>query len=140
MRRLHGYSFCIITMNIKISLPAVLTGLALFAAAPAFSQHAQSKPHTADKHANAATGKLIEVTEKEAAWAAEAAKSYPLDVCVVSDEKLGSMGDSPKYIYQVDGQPDRLVMFCCEGCEEDFLKAPAQYLAKLDAAKKSKSK
>lgn len=127
-------------MNIKISLPAVLVTLALFTAAPAFSQHAQSEPPTAGKQANAEAGKLIEVTEKEAAWAAEAAKSYPLDVCVVSDEKLGSMGDSPKYIYRVKGQPDRLVMFCCEGCEEDFMKAPAQHLAKLDAAKKSKSK
>ena len=129
-----------IIMNIKISLPAVLITLALFTAAPAFSQQAQSEAPTAGKQASAEKGKLIEVTEKEAAWAAEAAKSYPLDVCVVSDEKLGSMGDSPKYIYQVDGQLDRLVMFCCEGCEEDFLKAPAQYLAKLDAAKKSKSK
>ncbi|HTO04642.1 MAG TPA: hypothetical protein VL069_13110 [Opitutus sp.] len=127
-------------MNIKISLPAVLAALALFVAAPAFSQHAQGKPHTAGKQADAQTGKLIEVTEKEAAWAAEAAKTYPLDVCVVSDEKLGSMGDAAKYIYRVEGQPDRLVMFCCGGCEEDFLKAPAQHLAKLDAAKKSKSK
>ena len=127
-------------MNTKISLPALLATVALFAAVPVFSQHAQGEPHTTGKQASAEAGKLIEVTEKEAAWAAEAGKSYPLDVCVVSDEKLGSMGDSPKYIYQVDGQLDRLVMFCCEGCEEDFLKAPAQYLAKLDAAKKSKSK
>ena len=127
-------------MNIKISLLAVLVTLALFTAAPAFSQHAQSEPPTAGKQTNAEAGKLIEVTEKEAAWAAEAAISYPLDVCVVSDEKLGSMGDSPKYIYRVKGQPDRLVMFCCEGCEEDFLKAPAKHLAKLDSAKKAKSK
>lgn len=127
-------------MNTKISLPALLATVALFAAVPAFSQHGQGEPHTSGKQASAQTGKLIEVTEKESGWAAKAAKSYPLDVCVVSDEKLGSMGESPKYIYRVEGQPDRLVMFCCEGCEEDFLKDPAKHLAKLDAAKKAKSK
>jgi hypothetical protein len=83
-------------------------------------------------------GKLVRVTEKEANWAASARKSYPLDVCVVSDEKLGSMGDSPEYIYRVEGQPDRLVIFCCEGCEEDFNADPAAHLAKLDGAKSKK--
>lgn len=90
-----------------------------------------------DQSAKSKTGKLVRVTEKEAGWAAEARKGYPLDVCVVSDEKLGSMGDSPEYIYRVDGQPDRLVVFCCKGCEEDFRADPATHLAKIDGAKKT---
>lgn len=97
----------------------------------------------ADKHGPAApveSGKLIEVTEKDAAWAAKARQDYPLKVCVVSDEELGSMGDSPEYIYRVAGQPDRLVVVCCDGCSEDFLGEPARFLAKIDAAKKDGGK
>lgn len=102
---------------------------ALMLAGPALAQ---------EKPANAAAGKLIAVTPKDAAWVAKARETYPLTVCVASDEKLGSMGDSPHYIYRVDGKPDRLVIFCCEGCEDDFKKDPAKYIAKLDAAAKNK--
>ena len=56
--------------------------------------------------------------------------------CVTSGDKLGSMGKSPEYIYRVDGKPDRLLVFCCDGCEKDFMKEPAKYLAKIDAAAK----
>ncbi len=49
------------------------------------------------------------------------------------------MGKSPEYVYRVSGQPDRLVIFCCEGCEDDFLKTPAKFTAKLDAAAKAKA-
>jgi hypothetical protein len=31
------------------------------------------------------------------------------------------------------------VLFCCEGCIEDFKGDPAKFLAKLDAAAKAKS-
>jgi hypothetical protein len=44
------------------------------------------------------------------------------------------MGKPAEYIYRAEGQTDRLVMFCCSGCEEDFMKAPAAHLAKIDAA------
>jgi hypothetical protein len=112
----------------------VLGGM-LVLAAPAVAQDA----HPSHALAVAKAGKLIPVSEKDRAWAAEARKTYPLEVCVTSDEKLGSMGKSPEYIYRVAGQPDRLVMFCCEGCEEDFMKEPVKYLAKIDAAAKSKA-
>lgn len=128
-------------MNIKIHLPALLASFALFAALPAHSQHAGAHKTDADKPASTSktvAGKLIEVTEKEAAWAAKERQSYPLDVCVVSDEKLGSMGKSPEYIYRVEGKPDRLVVFCCSGCEEDFTKDPATHLAKLAAGRAEK--
>ncbi|HYE18852.1 MAG TPA: hypothetical protein VEA69_10430 [Tepidisphaeraceae bacterium] len=57
------------------------------------------------------------------------AKPYPLAVCVVSDEKLGSMGE-PKAIVH-DG---REVKFCCASCEPQFKKDPAKYLKKIDEA------
>ena len=50
------------------------------------------------------------------------------------------MGGAAEYIYRVDGQPDRLVRFCCSGCEEDFLQDPAAHLAKVDQAKKAGGK
>jgi hypothetical protein len=112
-------------MNTKSSLRLLLVS-ALLTVAPAL-------------FAQAPAGKLIRVTEKDAAWAAKARQTYPLEVCVTSDEKLGSMGKSPEYIYRVAGQPDRLVLLCCDGCEEDFMKAPAKFTAKLDAAAKAKS-
>ena len=66
--------------------------------------------------------------------------AYPLTTCVVSGEKLGGMGDSFEYIHKEAGKPDRRVLFCCEGCVDDFKKDPAKYLAKLDEAAKSAPK
>ena len=70
--------------------------------------------------------------------AAEAAKpAYPLTTCVVSGEKLGSMGDAVDYVHKEEGKPDRLVRFCCASCIKKFKKDPAKYLAKLDEAEKA---
>jgi YHS domain-containing protein len=55
-----------------------------------------------------------------------AAKPYPLDVCLVSGEKLGSMGAPVVYVHE--GQE---VKFCCKSCQPDFKKEPAKFLAKL---------
>ena len=117
----------------------VLAG-ALAAVTPVFAQadhkHSGAPSGAAAK---AKPGKLAAVTAKDAEWVAKARKEYPLEVCVTSDEKLGSMGKSPEYIYRVDGAPDRLVILCCDGCEEDFTKEPAKYLAKIDAAKAARA-
>lgn len=59
---------------------------------------------------------------------------YPLTTCVVSDEALGSMGKPFEYVHKETGKPDRVVLFCCKSCTEDFKKAPAKHLAKVDAA------
>jgi YHS domain-containing protein len=57
---------------------------------------------------------------------AHAAKSYPLDTCVVSGNKLGSMG---KVITKThEGQE---VKFCCKPCIKKFDKDPAKYVGKL---------
>lgn len=57
-----------------------------------------------------------------------AAPPYPLDTCVVSGEKLDSMGGA--YDVEVDG---RTVKLCCAGCEDQLRADPAKYLAMLDA-------
>ncbi len=59
-----------------------------------------------------------------------AAADYPLDVCVVSGQKLGSMGDP--VVITHEGQE---VRFCCGGCVATFNEGPAKYLAKIEQAK-----
>jgi len=58
--------------------------------------------------------------------AAFAAKKYPLNYCLVTDNELGSMGKVITKIY--DGQE---IKFCCKPCVAKFEKNPAKYLAKL---------
>ena len=65
----------------------------------------------------------------------EKAKAYPLDKCVVSDEKLGEMGKP--YVFKHE---DREVQLCCKSCLKDFNKDPAKYVKKLDAAEKKAKK
>lgn len=60
-------------------------------------------------------------------------KDYPLDVCVVSGEKLGSMGKP--VVFQHEGREVRL---CCPGCIDKFKAEPAKYLKKLDEAERKK--
>lgn len=59
------------------------------------------------------------------------AKPYPLDVCLVSGAKLGSMGKPAVIVH--DG---RELRFCCPACEPTFKADPAKYLKKLDDAVK----
>ena len=54
------------------------------------------------------------------------AKPYPLDVCLVSGNKLGSMGKPVTFVHE--GQEVKL---CCRPCLDDFQADPAKYLAKL---------
>jgi YHS domain-containing protein len=56
-------------------------------------------------------------------------KPYPLDKCVVSDEKLGEMGKP--YVFKYEG---REVQLCCKSCLKDFKKDPAKYVKKIDEA------
>jgi YHS domain-containing protein len=60
---------------------------------------------------------------------AESGESYPLDVCVVSGEKLGSMGEP--HVITHEGTE---VQFCCDNCVPKFKEDPAKYLAKIEAA------
>lgn len=68
----------------------------------------------------------------------EKPKPYPLDVCVVSGEKLGEMGKPVVMEYE-----GREVKFCCADCPKTFKKDPAKYVKKIDeaaAAKKAEKK
>ena len=55
-----------------------------------------------------------------------AAKPYTLEVCIVSGEKLGSMGAPVVHVHE--GQEVKL---CCKSCLPNFKKEPAKFLAKL---------
>ncbi len=64
------------------------------------------------------------------------AKPYPLKTCIVTDEKLGEMGEAYSFVYK--GQEIKL---CCKGCLKDFNKNPGKYMKKLaDAEAKAKKK
>ena len=65
-----------------------------------------------------------------AAPATAAAKPYPLEVCIVSGEKLGEMGKPIVIVHE--GQE---IKFCCDKCQPKFEKDPAKYLSKLEPAK-----
>jgi hypothetical protein len=61
-------------------------------------------------------------------------KPYPLDTCIVSDEKLGGEMGEP-YVFTHEGQEIKL---CCKPCQKDFKKDPAKYLKKLEKTDKKK--
>ena len=53
-------------------------------------------------------------------------KAYPLDTCIVSGNKLGSMGKVVVKSYE--GQEIKL---CCKPCVKKFDANPTKYLAKI---------
>ena len=57
-------------------------------------------------------------------------KPYPLTLCIVTDNDLGSMGDPRTFVYE--GQE---IKICCKPCERKFLKTPEKYLEKLSQKK-----
>jgi len=69
------------------------------------------------------------VMDKAKAEAEVAEDTYPLDTCVVSGGKLGSMGDAVVYDYE-----GREIRFCCAGCVKQFEGDPEMYIKKLDEA------
>jgi YHS domain-containing protein len=89
--------------------------LAVFAGLLLLASSAQAKPHPEIKH--------------DPEKAAPVGMAYPLDYCIVTGEKLGSMGDV--VFYQHEG---REIRFCCAACIETFEAKAADYIAKIDAA------
>jgi YHS domain-containing protein len=70
------------------------------------------------------TAKIDEARARQAAEAAP--KPYPLETCIVSGGKLGSMGEPVSRVYK--GQE---VKFCCAGCIPSFESDPDKYMEKL---------
>ncbi len=109
----------------------------VFASLISLSSAASAHDGHGAANANEATakGQLIPVTEKDAAWVANAKAEYPTTSCVVSEDKLGGdMGKPADFIYRETGKPDRLIRFCCKDCVKDFNKDPQKYLKTLDEA------
>ncbi len=71
----------------------------------------------------------------DAAIVKQQADAYPLEVCAVSGEKLGGMGEPVSLV--VD---NRLVKLCCKGCVDEAKKEPAKVFKKLDDAVIAKQK
>jgi hypothetical protein len=64
------------------------------------------------------------------------AKAYPLDTCIVSDEKLGADPAMKTFVFAHEGQEIKL---CCKSCQKTFTKDPAKYLKKIVDAEKAKN-
>ena len=77
-----------------------------------------------------------EPSAADAAAIAKARADYPLKTCLVADEAFTTIEQAIGHVHRVAGQPDRVIFVCCNDCVADFKAAPANYLAKLDAAKK----
>jgi hypothetical protein len=60
-------------------------------------------------------------------------KPYPLDTCVVSDEKLGADPSMKPHVFTHEG---REIKLCCKPCLKEFKKETAKYIAKIEAAEK----
>ena len=69
---------------------------------------------------------LLATTLLAAGLSAAPAKPYPLKDCVVSGNKLGSMG---KVVTTTHAGQE--VKFCCKPCIKKFNANPAKYLSKL---------
>lgn len=66
------------------------------------------------------------IAKLDAAVVAAQVASYPADVCPISGETLGGMGDPYDYVYA-----GRLVRFCCPGCIDTFDENPSAAMAKV---------
>lgn len=65
------------------------------------------------------------------------AKPYPLNTCIVTDEKLGADPDMKPYVFT---HGDQEIKLCCKSCKKDFDKDPGKYVSKLAKAEKGKDK
>lgn len=66
---------------------------------------------------------------------ADKPKPYPLNTCVVTDEKLGADPSMQPYVFTHEG---REIKLCCKSCLKDFKKDTASYIKKIEAAEKKK--
>jgi hypothetical protein len=84
--------------------------------------HKHGKDADAPKPGAAATAIITQPTLEQLS----AAKPYPLETCLVSDEKLGGMG---KPVVVLVG--DQQVKLCCDDCLPKLKADPAGMLGKL---------
>lgn len=70
--------------------------------------------------------------EAKPAAASTKLKPYPLKTCVVSEEKLGEMGEPYVFAYK-----DREIKLCCDGCKKKFDKNAPKFVKDLEKAEKA---
>jgi hypothetical protein len=78
---------------------------------------------------------LVIAADAKAEKSDKAKKPYTLKTCVVSDEKLGEMGDPHVFTYE-----GREIKLCCKSCLKDFQKEPAKFVKKIEEAEKKAQK
>lgn len=108
----------------KLSSFFAILGMAF--AGPIVAQHDQGHDHDHADPANSSSSTVPDVRVGD---------PWPLDTCVVSGGKLGSMGDPIIRLHE-----GREVRFCCEGCIPKFEADPATYLQKADQKIKEQQK
>jgi len=64
-----------------------------------------------------------------------AARSYPIDYCLICGDKVG--GTNAAVVINYQGQE---LKFCCKRCVKTFQQDPAKYLKKLHDAENADSK
>ena len=114
----HSIAISMLKRTVSLTAVALVLGWAAFAAGcGSNNDHAghDHGDHSKDAHDDGAPGDAK-------------AKPYTLKDCVVSGEKLGSMGKVKRIVHE--GQE---IKFCCPHCEKDFRKDPAKYMkSKMD--------
>jgi hypothetical protein len=96
------------TMNRPLAKNAIAGILALISAALIFTGCGRSTP------------------DPTVATAEPVPAALPGDICVVSEEELGSMGEPFKHIHQ-----GHAILFCCKSCLPEFNRNSDQYIAAL---------
>ena len=76
-----------------------------------------------------AVGAETAAAPSDSARIAEQLPWYPLDTCLVTEQKLDALGQRIDFLHE-----GRLVRLCCAPCAEMFRDDPESYLADLDAA------
>jgi YHS domain-containing protein len=118
--------------SVVFAFAVLATGLALISACD--KQSAEPMAPTAGPPSKPqALAPAADAGEAAAKVATTAVKPYPLDVCIVSGEKLDSMGKPISLVYQ--GQEYK---FCCNDCPTAFKKDPQKYVTKLQTAMAAK--
>jgi len=74
-------------------------------------------------------------TPAKSAASYNATDHYPLEICVVSGQKLGAMGEP--FIIKYQG---KTVKLCCSKCLKEFNSDSAKFMTVLDEAEKKAAK
>lgn len=109
---------------------AAIISLALAGCNPS-SEEASEASH--DDHNHGPNGEHeVAASPSAEGDSAKTASAYPIDVCLVSGEKLGSMGDPVELT-----EAGTTVKLCCKECVDTFKGDTAKYLTKLTEATKA---